>query len=94
MIIFEEAGFSLLELDETVKKLRRSRHRLSRWQVIDLLRSGELVGVRHGGRWMVAPEEVADFVKRWSPPERVSGIGVSRRFIPPPPPADLEPGWD
>lgn len=82
MIQFDD--LVLHDLDEVAVKLDMSRSRVE-----GLVRADELAGVIHGGRWMVAAEEVARFRKTWRPPARVSRVGSTRRFRPPSRPGDL-----
>lgn len=62
---------------------------LSRGQVTARVTDDELVAVHHGGRLMVAAEEVERFRAAYAAPVRVSRAGVKRRFRPPARPADL-----
>lgn len=82
MIQFDD--LILYDVRETAERLE-----LSKPKVEALLRADELHGVVHGGRWLVAAEEVEAFRARWTPPERASRAGVTRRFRPPGRPADL-----
>lgn len=75
---------TLLDLDEVAHRLDMVRSRVE-----SLVRNDELAGVLHGGRWMVAAEEVERFSATWTPPTRRSRVGVTRRFVPPPRPGDL-----
>lgn len=62
---------------------------LPRVRVEALVRNDQLAGVMHGGRWMVAPEEVERFRADWVPPVRATTAGKKRRFVPPPRPAEM-----
>lgn len=62
---------------------------LSRGQLQARVAEDELVVVHHGGRLLVAAEEVERFRDAYVPPARVSRAGVKRRFQPPARPADL-----
>lgn len=65
---------------------------LSRSRVAISVRAGTLAAVHHGGKWMVAREEVQRFRKAFrGSPERRPLSGVPRRFVPPPRPGDVEP---
>lgn len=75
---------TLLDLDEVAHHLGLARSRVE-----GLVRNDELAGVLHGGRWMVAREELDRFSATWTPPVRRSRVGVTRRFVPPPRPGDL-----
>lgn len=81
MIAFDD--LILYDLAEVAGLLKMNRHRVEQ-----LVRADDLAGVQHGGRWMVAAEEVVRFKRSWSPPERMSRAGTRRRFQPPPRPAD------
>lgn len=61
---------------------------LPRYRVEELIRSGQMAGVVHGGRWLVAAEEIASFPERWSPPARTTSSARKRRWHPPPRPGD------
>lgn len=62
---------------------------MSRTQVQARVTADELAAVHHGGRLMVAAEEVERFNASYTPPARVPRVGVTRRFRPPARPADL-----
>lgn len=62
---------------------------LSRGQVQARVTADELAAVHHGGRLMVAAEEIERFRLAYTPPVRVPRVGVTRRFRPPARPADL-----
>lgn len=81
MIQFDD--LVLHDLNEVARQLGMTRQRVDR-----LVRTDELAGVIHGGRWMVAQEEIDSFRSRWTPPVRPSQVGVRRRFRPPPRPAE------
>lgn len=62
---------------------------LSRFQVQARVADNVLAAVHHGGRLMVAAEEVERFRESYVPPVRGRRVGVTRRFRPPARPADL-----
>lgn len=72
----------LLDLDEVAQRVALSRKRVE-----GLVRNDQLVGVLHGGRWMVCTEEVERFLGTWVAPARPSRVGTTRRFVPPARPA-------
>lgn len=76
---------ALYDLNQVSQMLDIPRYRLE-----ELIRSDQLAGVVHGGRWLVAEEEVASFRERWSPPVRVGTPGRKRRWHPPPRPGDSQ----
>lgn len=86
MITFDELGdgFTLHTLTEVAALLGVSRYRVE-----DFVRAGTLAAVHHGGRWMVATEEVERFTQTWTPRPRGPRSRASRRFRPPSRPADL-----
>lgn len=63
---------------------------IPRYRVEELLRSGQMAGVVHGGRWLVAQEEVEDFPSRWTPPIRETSRAHKRRWHPPARPGDSQ----
>lgn len=81
MIQFDD--LVLYDVDETAERLDMRRPRVEQLLRADLLR-----GVVHGGRWLVAADEIDAFRARWNPPVRPSRAGTSRRFRPPALPAE------
>lgn len=81
MIEFDD--LVLHDLTEVCRQLKMGRQRVNR-----LVRTDELAGVIHAGRWMVAQEEIDDFRSRWKPPVRTYRKGITRIFRPPARPAD------
>lgn len=81
MIVFDD-GFTLLTLSEVADRLG-----ITRFKIEQSVRSGALAAVHHGGRWMVAEEEVERFRGAYRPPTRTRHTGVPRRFVPPARPA-------
>lgn len=78
MIIQFDDDFVLYSLDEVSRRTGVARYRLE-----ELVRTDELVGVHHAGRWMVEQAEIDRFVREWDPPPRPSQVGRTRRFRPP-----------
>lgn len=72
----------LLLFDLTVTA---SRLDLKRSTVDRLVAQQQLAAVMHGGRWMVADEEIEDFRKRSAAPRQITRkVGRKRVFVPPP----------
>lgn len=78
MIIQFDDDFVLYSLDEVSRRTGVARYRLE-----ELVRTDELAGVIHAGRWMVEQAEIDRFLREWTPPVRPSLAGVTRRFRPP-----------
>lgn len=77
MIVFDE-DFTLLDLGEVARALG-----ISRFRVEDYVRVGTLAAVHHGGKWMVAADELERFRRAWDPQPPVPRTMVPRRFRPP-----------
>jgi hypothetical protein len=84
-VIVFDSDFILYDLHEVVE-----RTGLSRWKLSVCIRKGALAAVHHGGKWMVGSEELDRFRRAYRSPGRYRPVGVPRRFVPPPRPADVE----
>lgn len=78
MIVFDE-DFILLDIHEAAAELEVPVPRLQGW-----IRADRLAAVFHGGRAMIAQDEVERFRRDWSPEPVGSPRMRARRFTPPP----------
>lgn len=84
-VIVFDSDFTLYDLQEVADRTGLSRSRVSK-----CIKEGHLAAVHHGGAWMVAGQELDRFRATYRRPRRGPRVGVSRRFVPPPRPADVE----